>query len=105
MTHPTKLIVTWRAAIEAAARRADVSLGGNYKDGEELHLRRVNTLKVLSAQFSALHKHYLIELDNFDRATIRGDVERIKHHGEQLVATWDAAADGWGENVNSRNIH
>jgi len=48
VTHPHRLIVTWRTSIEAAARRADVAVGGPYTRDDTVHHRRVGTLKQLA---------------------------------------------------------
>jgi hypothetical protein len=45
--HPVRLIVSWRAAIEAAARRADIAIGGPYLRDDTVHYRRVATLRQL----------------------------------------------------------
>jgi hypothetical protein len=47
VTHPGKLIVSWRAAIEAATRKADIALVGPYLRDDTVHYRRVATLRQL----------------------------------------------------------
>jgi hypothetical protein len=90
--HPHRLIVSWRTAIEAAARRADIATNGPYSREDTVHLRRVGTLKVLAAAHPVRHKWLLRRLLLFDKATARGDEPAVQRHGAQMVACWDAVA-------------
>jgi hypothetical protein len=92
MTHPDRLIVTWRTAIEAAARRADIAAAGPYSRDDTVHMRRVGTLKRLAQVSPELHRNFLVVLDLFDRATARGNAAVIQQAGERLVKAWELAA-------------
>jgi hypothetical protein len=92
MTNPVRLIVSWRAAIEAAARRADIAIGGPYARDDTVHHRRVSTLRRLRDRDQDYYERLLLALQMFDRATARGDEKAIQTLGTALVTIWDAAA-------------
>ena len=97
MSHPYRLIVAWRSAIEQAARRADIAIAGPYTPDNIVHLRRVGTLKQLANRSPVRHKWLLRRLALFDKATCRGDEAKIQQHGTQMVAIWEAVARAVGE--------
>jgi hypothetical protein len=88
--HPHRLIVAWRAAIEAAARKADIAIGGPYRRTDTVHDRRVSTLSVLRCAREDVYERYLVALELFDRAAARGDAESIQTAGTALVTLWTA---------------
>ena len=92
MTHPHHLIVSWRASIEAAARRADIAVRGSYTRDDTVHHRRVGTLKQLAHTSPVQHRWLLRRLALFDKATARGIEPDICRHGPEMVACWEAVA-------------
>jgi hypothetical protein len=65
--HLVRLIVSWRAAIEAAARRADIAIGGPYLRDDTVHHRRVATLRQLRRMSEVRHRWLLRRLLLFDK--------------------------------------
>ncbi len=98
--HPDRLIRTWRDAIEAAARRADIAIGGPYLRDDTVHHRRVHTLKQLAGTSPVQHRWLLRRLALFDKATARGNEADICRHGTQMVAIWGTVVSG-----NQSGIH
>jgi hypothetical protein len=91
---PDRLVRVWRNAVETAARRADIAVGGPYTPDNTVHLRRVYTLKQLALANPVQHKWLLRRLLLFDKATCRCDEHAIQRHGTQMVAIWEAVARG-----------
>jgi len=92
VNHPIRLIVSWRASIEQAARRADIAIAGPYTPDNTVHLRRVHTLNQLAHHSPTQHRWLLRRLLLFDKAAARGNEPDIQRHGTQMVACWEAVA-------------
>ena len=92
MSHPDRLIVSWRASIETAARRADIAAAGPYSQEDTVHHRRVGTLTRLARTSPTQHRWLLRRLLLFDKAAARGNTSDIHRHGTQIVACWEASA-------------
>ena len=65
---PTQLVLEARAAVEAAARVADIAAGGPYRRDDTLTLRRADTLATLAKASPVAHRRQLRHLRLFDRA-------------------------------------